>query len=63
MSKDSSYLSVADQAKAEVNAELRKEAVGKLKVLYIQLQKAQTIVDNLGREIEDYVKASEDGNL
>lgn len=62
MSKDTSYLSIKDQAKAEVNKERNKEAVGELKNLYVKLGKAETIVANLKREIDDYADAVEQGN-
>lgn len=59
---DKLYGSIAEQAKAEVDAEDRKEAVVELKKLYIQRKKAKAILDNLDREIADYVASAEQGN-
>lgn len=59
---DKIYASIEDQAKAEVDAEDHKEAVKELKKLYVQLKKANTIVDNLEREIADYVEQAKQGN-
>jgi hypothetical protein len=61
--KELAGMGIAEQAKAEVNSESRTEAVKKLKVLYVDLKKAETIVNNIEREIEDYVQAAADGNL
>lgn len=55
--------SVAAQAKAEVNAELRAEAVSSLKEKYRERAGAQTILDNIDREIVDLEQAAEQGNI
>lgn len=56
-------LSIADEARAEVNAEIRKDAVKKLKNKMRQLVDAETIVSNIKREIEDLEAAAEQGNI
>lgn len=51
------------KAKAEIEQEMIDEAVGKLKELYKQQTKAQTVLENINREIEDYEAAVNQGNL
>lgn len=60
---DEKSLSVAEQAKQEVDQELRKVAVKELKDLYRKRAAAETILKNIDREIVDVEEAAEQGNF
>lgn len=55
--------SVAERAKREVAEEHAKTAVEKLKVKYRSLKSAETVVENVKREIADLELAIEQGNI
>lgn len=50
-------------AREEINEEQAKKAVGIIKSKLRELVKAQALVANIEREIEDLEEAIEDGNL
>lgn len=55
--------SVRELAAREVAAEAREKAIKGMKDLLRRRAQAQTIVDNIDREIADYEAAIEQGNL
>lgn len=56
-------LTIRQQAEAELAAENAKKALGGMKALLQRRQAAQTVLDNIDREIADYEAAIEQGNL
>ena len=56
-------LTIRQQAEAELATENAKKALTGMKALLARRQAAQTIVDNIDREIADFEAAIEQGNL
>lgn len=56
-------MSLAQKARLEVKKEFEKEAIAILKNKYKELHRAETVVGNLKREIEDLEESVEQGNL
>lgn len=54
---------IIERARQEVRDELTNKAVSSLKLKYKDLEKAQTIVENIKREIEDLELSIEQGNF
>lgn len=55
--------SIRQQAQAELESEMAKEAVIKMKRKLRELKDAETVVDNIKREIADLEEAIEQGNV
>jgi len=56
-------LSVREQAQRELDRENAAKALGGMKALLQRRKTAQTVLDNIDREIADYEAAIEQGNL
>lgn len=54
---------IAEEAKKRLKDEKVAEATKKLKVLYAQEADAQRVLDNIKREIADYLKSLEEQNV
>ena len=61
--KEIEKLSISQQAKAQVRAELVADAVEVLKELYVQEHDAEVVLENIRRDIADKEKEIDQGNI